>query len=163
MKRRYALLTFTERINKIHSVLPLACIGVDIITGFPGETENDFQGTYKYLEACNISYFHVFPYSERDNTDAVEIFPKIKSVEINRRKKLLHDLSEEKKEKFYNNNIGQITNVLFESKELMGNLSGFTPNYIKVEIPFDKGRINTIVSVKLKGICDNGNMNCDFL
>ncbi|MFC2121081.1 tRNA (N(6)-L-threonylcarbamoyladenosine(37)-C(2))-methylthiotransferase MtaB [Bacteroidota bacterium] len=163
MKRRYGVSTFTNRINIIHSIMPLACIGVDIITGFPGETDEDFQETYEYLKLIDISYIHVFPYSERNNTYSVKMHPKINSEKIKKRKKILQYLSEEKKKKFYKKNIGQTANVLFESGELSGGLTGFTTNYIKVEIPYDKGKLNTIMSVKLKGIIENGNMSCEFL
>ena len=158
MKRRYNLKQFSDRLEKIHTAIPDVCVGVDIITGFPGETEEDFRETYKFLENKDISYFHIFSFSDRNNTEAYDIYPKTKPKVISGRRLILHKLGIEKRNNFYTDNVGQIKNVLFESKESMGKLSGLTPNYIKTEIPWNKGFVNTILSVSLDGINEDGNM-----
>ncbi len=158
MKRRYNLKLFSEKLDKLHSAIPGVCVGVDIITGFPGETEEDFENTYKFLEKKNISYFHIFSYSDRDNTEAFYIHPKTESKTISQRSKILQELGKVKRMNYYSNNLGQTKIVLFENKEIKGKLSGLTENYIKTEIPWDKGLVNTLLSVKLEGINENGNM-----
>lgn len=158
MKRRYNLKVFSDRIDRILSIIPNACIGADIITGFPGESENDFNDTYKYLKDKEISYLHIFSYSERNNTEALNISPKIKPDIISERSRKLQSLGREKKNIFYKKNLDSVMKVLFESEDSDGNLTGLTANYIKVEIPFDKGKVNRILSVKLDRINDNGNI-----
>jgi len=159
MKRRYNLNLFSERIDRILSIIPNACIGADIITGFPGETENDFKETYNYLKNKEISYLHIFSYSERNNTEALKINPKIKPDIIAERSRKLHDLGVEKKNTFYKKNLDSVMEVLFENKESNGKLTGLTDNYIKVEIPYDKGKLNRILSIRLERITDSGSIS----
>jgi len=133
MRRRYNSDLFVRRINKIKSIMPDACIGVDVIVGFPGESEENFEETYELLKQLDVSYLHVFSYSQRDNTDAVKIEPKVSQQTIAERSKILHRLSMKKKRQFYENNTGKIRQVLFETYE-EGILSGHSENYISVSI-----------------------------
>ncbi len=149
MKRKYNITLFTERINYILKVMPNACIGLDVIVGFPGESEIEFNETYSLLKSLNISYFHVFSYSERENTLSAKLPNKVTPIEKEKRSKLLHQLSEEKKTIFYRKFIGNELGVLFESKNKDGKMYGFTDNYIKVEVPFVKELLNKITKVKL--------------
>ena len=148
MRRRYNSDLFVRRINKIKSIMPDACIGVDVIVGFPGESEENFEETYELLKQLDISYLHVFSYSQRDNTDAVKIEPKIFQQTIAERSKILHRLSMKKKRQFYENNTGKIRQVLFETYE-EGILSGHSENYISVSIKGNEDKVNQIIPVKL--------------
>ena len=151
MRRKYNTELYTSRIKLIKKLMPHACIGVDVIVGFPGESEQEFNKTIDYLKSLPISYLHVFTYSERANTNATkmnEVIP----IEIRRkRSKQLRILSLKLKLKFYNDNIGFNGKVLFESKE-DDFLIGFTENYLKVKIPFEEKMINTIQEVRIKKI-----------
>ena len=151
MRRRYQTDLFAARINLIKSVLPDAGIGVDVIVGFPGERENDFQQTCDFLEIMEVSYLHVFPYSERDHTDAVNIFPKVRPKTIMERSQILHSISRKKKNKFYQKNIGSLRKVLFESYE-EGFLSGLTENYIRIQTAGKLEEVNTILQLQIKYI-----------
>ena len=148
MHRRYQRELFTKRIEKIKSVIPDCCIGVDVIVGFPTETEHDFQQTYDFLNNLDISYLHVFSYSPRDNTKALEFENIITTDKRKQRSKLLHDLSEIKRTKFYNNFIGQERNVLFESVH-DENIYGHTNNYIKVMVIGSSEMVNKIIPIKM--------------
>ncbi|MFI5204301.1 MAG: tRNA (N(6)-L-threonylcarbamoyladenosine(37)-C(2))-methylthiotransferase MtaB, partial [Flavobacteriales bacterium] len=132
MRRRYKRELYTNRVNLIKTLMPHACIGVDVITGFPGETEEDFMDTYTFLNELNVSYFHVFTYSERDNTTAVRL-PNVVAEKIRQeRTKMLRILSEKKKRAFYQSQTNKEHLVLFESEDEDGHLYGFTSNYVKV-------------------------------
>ena len=148
MRRRYNSDLFVRRINKIKSIMPDACIGVDVIVGFPGESEENFMETYELLKQLDVSYLHVFSYSQRDNTDAVKIEPKVSQQTIAERSKILHRLSMKKKRQFYENNTGKIRQVLFETYE-EGILSGHSENYISVSIKGNEDKVNQIMPVKL--------------
>ena len=156
MKRRYLRELYADRVKTIKEIMPHCCIGVDVITGFPGETEEDFLETYQFLNELEISYLHVFTYSERANTPASEMKDVVKQEERNRRTNMLRILSEKKRRHFYEQFIDQTFSVLFEEEESKGLMHGFTPNYIKVELPYDPLYINEIVPVKLKSINENG-------
>ena len=151
MRRRYDTALYDQRIKLIKQLMPEACIGVDVIVGFPGESEEEFNKTVDFLKSLPISYLHVFTYSERANTTAPRM-EQIIPMEIRRkRSKQLRILSLKLKLKFYKDNVGYIGNVLFETHE--GDfLIGFTENYIKVKVPFKKGIINTIQKVKIEKI-----------
>ena len=148
MRRRYKSDLFVQRINKIKTIMPDACLGVDVIVGFPGESEENFQDTYELLKQLDVSYLHVFSYSQRDNTDAVKIEPKVSQQTIAERSKILHRLSMKKKRQFYENNTGKIRQVLFETYE-EGILSGHSENYISVSIKGNEDEVNQIIPVKL--------------
>ena len=149
MKRRYNRERFADRIYKIKELIPDAFIGVDVIVGFPGETDRLFQETYDFLAGLNISFLHVFSYSERPGTESAKMQGKNTAKTIAERSKQLHKLSEQKHKAFYKNYINTTHRVLFEAKNNKGKMHGFTENYLKVEIPFDKKLINTIKNVQL--------------
>ena len=151
MRRRYDTALYAKRIKLIKELMPEACIGVDVIVGFPGESGEEFNKTVDFLKSLPISYLHVFTYSERANTTAKRMEQKIPMEIRRKRSKQLRILSLKLKLKFYNDNVGYIGNVLFETHE--GDfLIGFTENYIKVKVPFKKGIINTIQKVKIEKI-----------
>ena len=151
MRRKYDTTLYSKRIQLIKQLMPQACIGVDVIVGFPGETDEEFNSTVSFLKSLPISYLHVFTYSERSNTTAPRM-SQIVPMEVRRkRSKQLRILSLKLKLKFYNDNLGYIGNVLFENHE--GDyLIGFTENYIKVKVPFEGGLINTIQRVKIENV-----------
>ena len=152
MRRKYDSAFYRARIERIKTLIPDCCIGVDVITGFPSETEEDFLTTYRFLNEMDISYLHVFTYSERDNTSALKISGTIHPEERSRRTQMLRILSE-KKHRFFNEQfIGTTRKVLFETAHENGLIKGYTENYIKVKIPFDPMLINSIVEVKLETI-----------
>lgn len=162
MSRRYTSELFLDRVKTIKSVMPHACIGVDIIAGFPGENDEEFKTTQIFLENLDISYLHVFSYSERKNTRAALLPEKIPQNTRNSRSKILIALSEKKRKKFYSDNIGRIEIVLFESSH-EGKLYGYTSNYIKIESLGNKELINKTMRVKLLDLLPSGNMSyiCD--
>ncbi|GDX52370.1 tRNA (N(6)-L-threonylcarbamoyladenosine(37)-C(2))-methylthiotransferase MtaB [Bacteroidota bacterium] len=149
MKRRYLRDTYVSRVEKIKSVMPHACIGVDVIVGFPGETDELFNETVDFLLSLDVSYLHVFTYSERANTEAALMTEKIPMRIRQERNKILRQLSEKKRNHFYAEHIGTTRIVLFESDEHNGLLEGFSDNYIKVKVPYHSSLINNIFSVKL--------------
>ena len=149
MKRRYKRNLYVERVNQIKNVMPQACIGVDVIVGFPGETENDFLETYNFLNSLDISYLHVFTYSERENTDAASMSGSVPISERKRRNKMLRILSEKKRNCFYEKYIGNEFDVLFEEENKKNEIYGFTDNYIRVSVPFDSSLINSVSKVRL--------------
>jgi len=155
MKRRYQTELYTERVKKIKEVMPHCCIGVDVIVGHPGETHEDFLETYNYLNNLDISYLHVFTYSERENTNALNIKPVVPNQQRAERSKMLHILSEKKRTNFYRNHLGENRVVLFEESEPNGTMNGFTDNYIKISAKYDPLLINELKLVHLNIINDN--------
>jgi len=156
MRRKYLKELYVERVDKIKAVMPNACIGVDVIVGFPGETEEEFLNTYNFLNELDISYLHVFTYSERQNTTAIKMEEVVPKSERSKRSKMLHILSEKKKRYFYEQNLNKPFDVLFENEENEGVMYGFTENYIKVKIPYNKKHANQIVKVHLEYIDSEG-------
>jgi len=163
MKRRYHTGLYKERVKRIKHKMPDACIGVDVIVGFPGETEEHFQETYTLLNELDISYLHVFTYSERANTQAAEMSHVIDKGVRHQRSKMLRILSAKKKRAFYEKNIGSNRTVLFEHENKMGYIQGFTENYVKVKVPYDPGFRNQILKVKLNDIDDDGSVLATIL
>lgn len=158
MRRRYRRELYADRVERIKSAMPHACIGADVIVGFPGESEADFLETYRFINDLNISYLHVFPYSERNNTPASVMEGSVPREERSRRSNMLHILSEKKRRKFYEDNVGRVARALFENREEDNKMSGFTENYIRVTARFDPLAINEIRSVKLTGVSPEGSM-----
>ncbi len=158
MRRRYLSNLYVERVQKIKSLMPHCCIGVDVITGFPGETEADFLETYNFLNTLDVSYLHVFTYSERDNTEALKIKEVVPIAERKRRNKMLRILSQKKLNHFYRSHLGETHTVLFEKQENDGMMHGYTKNYIKVTLPFDESLSKQLVDVTLTQIDDTGNV-----
>ena len=163
MRRKYLTGLYVERVQQIKSINPDTCIGVDVIVGFPGETDDDFLATVNFLKDLDISYLHVFTYSERANTGASKLGTKVPMDTRRERSKLLHLLSDRKKLAFYQTQIGKNKNVLFEQEENEGLLYGFTENYVKVKTAFDARLINQIVGVQLTEIDRDGLMKCHIL
>ena len=159
MKRRYLKDLYISRINKIKELMPDCCIGVDVIVGFPGETEENFNETYEFLKALNISYLHVFSYSERDNTESLKISHKVPKKTRAVRSQILRKLSDKKKMNFYKSNINQIRPVLFESKNYDGYIHGYTDNYIRVKTLWSKNLVDNVVDCELIKIDDGIIMN----
>ena len=156
MKRRYLSSLYSDRINQIKKLLPNACIGADVIVGYPGETEEDFYKTFNFLKDSEISYLHVFTYSERPNTEA-SVMKYSVSPEIRyKRSKILRTLSIKKRRAFYESQIGNILTVLFESENKKGFIYGFTENYVKVRQPWNPKLANTLHKIKLEGIDSSG-------
>jgi threonylcarbamoyladenosine tRNA methylthiotransferase MtaB len=163
MRRRYLSELYADRVQTIKSHMPDACIGVDVIVGFPGETEEDFLTTYNFLNELDVSYFHVFTYSERDNTTAIRSKEVVPMEERNKRSKMLHILSEKKKRAFYKTQEGRTLTVLFEAEEEEGVMFGFTENYVKVKTPFDAALVNQLAEVKLTETDRDGVMKMELL
>ncbi len=163
MKRRYMRELYVDRVTKIKEVMPDACIGVDVIVGFPGETDEQFLETYRFLNELDISYLHVFTYSERDNTEAAimegVVQPKIRA----KRSKMLRGLSVKKRRAFYEKQIGTKRTVLFEGENKEGYIQGFTENYVKVKTPWNPDLINTLHSILLSKIDEDGIVRFDFV
>jgi len=145
MRRRYDTELYRSRIEKINKLMPDACIGVDVIVGFPGEDDDLFLESMSFLENLNVSYLHVFTYSERDNTHAISLPYSVDANVRAKRSKLLRLLSSRKKATFYERNVGSIQDVLFESEEKDGFIEGFSSNYIRFRRPWDPNLIGTIV------------------
>jgi threonylcarbamoyladenosine tRNA methylthiotransferase MtaB len=152
MKRRYKRELYQERVQKIKEIMPDCCIGVDVIVGHPGETDEEFKESYSFINDLDISYLHVFTYSERENTSALQIKPVVPQNKRAERSKMLHILSDKKRRYFYEQHIGSAQDVLFESEENEGFMTGFTSNYIKVSAKYDPLLINDIKRIKLSGI-----------
>tara|TARA_R110001583_G_scaffold4351_5_gene25298 strand:+ start:34166 stop:35500 length:1335 start_codon:yes stop_codon:yes gene_type:complete len=162
MKRRYLKETYTNRVAAIKKVMPNACIGVDVIIGFPGETDELFLETYNYLNELDISYLHVFTYSERPNTEAVEM-PGVVSKKVRtKRSKMLRGLSVKKRRAFYESQLGNNLTVLFESENKEGFIHGFTENYVKVKTPWNPELVNTLHTIKLTKIDEDGIVRFDW-
>jgi threonylcarbamoyladenosine tRNA methylthiotransferase MtaB len=167
MRRRYLRSLYADRVAHIKKLMPHACIGVDVIVGFPGETHDHFMESYDFLQSLDISYLHVFTYSERQNTPA-EDMSDIIPLEIRRkRNEQLRLLSIDKKKEFFKAHLGQSRKVLFEESPIQGMMSGFTDNYIKVQMPHMAHMINQVETVSLIDLLDNdrvqGLLNEDFV
>lgn len=156
MRRRYLSDLYISRIKKIKSVMPHCCIGVDVIVGFPGETDEDFLETYRFLNELDISYLHVFTYSERANTLATEMNEPVPMKIRHERSKMLRNLSEKKRRKFYEENLNQTATVLFEEDIENGMMHGFTNNYVRVAAKYDPVLVNELKTVKLSTINKSG-------
>ena len=156
MSRRYLTNLYVDRVKKIREVMPDACIGVDVIVGFPGETEEHFLETYNFLNELDISYLHVFTYSERDNTKAVELEGIVPKKVRNKRSKMLRGLSVKKRRAFYEGQLGSTRTVLYEAENKEGYIHGFTENYVKVKTPWNPSLVNTLHEIKLTEIDDDG-------
>lgn len=162
MKRRYLRELYSERVEKIKSVMPDCCIGVDVIVGFPGETEEHFLETYNFLNSLDISYLHVFTYSERDNTEAITLPGVVPVSERKRRNKMLRILSAKKLRAFYEKQKGRELTVIFEHENKNGFMYGYTQNYVKVKLPYSPEFCNMPFSVTVGDFDEEGNMHCAF-
>ncbi|WP_282044496.1 tRNA (N(6)-L-threonylcarbamoyladenosine(37)-C(2))-methylthiotransferase MtaB [Winogradskyella flava] len=162
MKRRYMRELYVDRVSKIKEVMPHACIGVDVIVGFPGETEEHFLETYNFLNELDISYLHVFTYSERDNTEAAEMDGAVPKNIRAKRSKMLRGLSVKKRRAFYEQQIGTECTVLFEGENKEGYIHGFTENYVKIKTPWNPELVNTLHKVKLVKIDEDGLVRLEF-
>jgi threonylcarbamoyladenosine tRNA methylthiotransferase MtaB len=163
MKRRYQRELYVDRVSRIRSVMPNACIGVDVIVGHPGETPDLFLETYTFLQELAISYLHVFPYSERANTYAVAIKPKVDGMQKAERSKMLHILSDKKRRAFYESQLEKTGFVLFEESTESGLMEGFSENYVRLAVPYDPLLINTIQPVRYKSLMDSGDVKGEVL
>jgi threonylcarbamoyladenosine tRNA methylthiotransferase MtaB len=163
MKRRYQRELYQDRVSLIRSVMPNACIGVDVIVGHPGETPELFLETYQFITELAVSYLHVFPYSERANTYAVEIQPKVDGMQKSERSKMLHILSDKKRRAFYESQLNKTGNVLFEESTDNGLMEGFSENYVRLAVPYDPLLINTVQPVRYKSIMDSGDVKGEIL
>ncbi len=163
MQRRYKRDLYKSRVEKIKSVMPHACIGVDVIVGFPQETDDDFLDTYNFVNALDISYLHVFTYSERANTKAIEMDGVVPVPVRNDRNAMLRTLSEKKKRYFYQQFQGTCKMALMEQEQHGEVMHGFTDNYIKVSMPFDATYVNQLVSVQLHDFDELGNVKASVL
>ncbi|MDY3344615.1 tRNA (N(6)-L-threonylcarbamoyladenosine(37)-C(2))-methylthiotransferase MtaB [Riemerella anatipestifer] len=159
MKRRYLTKLYKDRIDTIKSVMPNAAIGVDVIVGFPGETEERFLETYHFLNELPISYLHIFTYSERENTEAVAMDGVVPISERKKRNKMLRILSEKKKMAFYQSQLGKTLPILWEHENKDGMMFGFTENYVRVKKPFDQSSVNQIETLKLNKIEADGTVS----
>jgi len=156
MRRKYARSLYAERVAQIKSIRPDACIGVDVIVGFPGETDEEFLDSMNFLKDLDISYLHVFTYSERANTTAIKLGDPVPMNIRKERSKQLHILSEKKKRAFYESQLGTTRSVLFEQEEDEGMMYGFTENYVKVKIPYNSSLVNTFCTLNLDSIDRDG-------
>ena len=156
MRRRYLTPLYTQRIAAIKELMPHACVGVDVIVGYPGETEEDFLTSYRFLVDLDISYLHVFTYSERPNTEALTIEEVIPQAVRNKRSKMLRALSVKKRRAFYESQLGKSYTVLFEGENKKGYCTGFTENYVKVRTPWNPELVNSLQEVVLESIDSEG-------
>ena len=156
MKRKYEREVFARRVEEIKKHMPHTCIAADVIIGFPGETDEDFKDTYDFLDSLDISYLHVFTYSERPGTKAADLDGKLSNKIKRLRSRELHDLSDKKKAIFYRENIGRTVSVLFEADNSEGFMHGFSGNYLKVKTAFRKDMINKIIDIKLDHLDKDG-------
>jgi len=163
MKRRYNAQMYQARIDSIKKTHPDAFIGVDTIIGFPGETDELFNETYTFLANADVSFIHVFTYSDRPNTPTFDMTDKVSPSAKQYRSEKLHELAERKLRNFYTQNLGQTRPVLFETQRKGGKIFGFTDNYIKVEVPYRADLPNRIVAVKLLNIAESGNVEGELL
>ncbi|MBT8177751.1 MAG: tRNA (N(6)-L-threonylcarbamoyladenosine(37)-C(2))-methylthiotransferase MtaB [Eudoraea sp.] len=162
MRRRYQRELYTERVAQIKSLMPHACIGVDVIVGFPGETDEDFLETYHFLNELEISYLHVFTYSERDNTLAAAMEEVVPQRVRQKRSRMLRALSVKKRRAFYESQLGSVSTVLFEGENKAGYIHGFTENYVKVRAPWNPELVNTLHRVRLQEIDIEGMVRIAF-
>jgi len=163
MKRRYKTSLYIDRVKQIKRLMPHACIGVDVIVGYPGETDELFLETYQLLSDLDISYLHVFTYSERPNTEAVQMDDVVPLNIRNKRSKMLRGLSVKKRRAFYESQLGATLSVLFEGENKKGYIHGFTENYVKVKAPWNPALINTLQTVKLSSIDEDGLVRFEWL
>lgn len=163
MKRRYLRGLYVDRVNRIRETMPHACIGVDVIVGFPGETDAHFLETYHFLNELDISYLHVFTYSERDNTPAATMAGTVPQKVRNKRSKMLRGLSVKKRRAFYESQLGSSKTVLFEGENKEGYIHGFTENYVKVKYPWNPKLVNTLHKVRLTDIDVDGLVRFEFI
>ncbi len=163
MRRKYKREVFADRVKKIKSLRPNACIGVDVIVGFPGETDEDFLDTVNFIKELEVSYLHVFTYSERANTTAIKLGNSVPMNIRKQRSKQLHILSAKKKRAFYETQVGKTETVLFEDSDNDGVMHGFTSNYVKIKTAFNKGLANTFQEVTMTEIDRDGVMKCEIL
>lgn len=161
MRRRYQRELYADRVALIKKLMPYCCIGVDVIVGFPGETEERFLDTYQFLNELDISYLHVFPYSERNNTPAIELDGVVSLKDRSRRAHMLRMLSDKKQRYFYEQNVGRTVEVLFEQTEVNGTMEGFSDNYIRVSTPYNPSLVNTLHQVYLKKLNAAGLMEIE--
>lgn len=158
MKRRYLRELYADRVAKIKKEMPDCCIGVDVIVGFPGETEEQFLDTYNFINGLDVSYLHVFTYSERDNTEAILMENPVPMAERKRRNKMLRILSAKKLRAFYENQLGKTQTVIFENESKGDFMFGFTENYVKVKYPYSAELVNTSLQVTLDSFDEEGNV-----
>ena len=163
MKRRYMRELYQDRVSKIREVMPDACIGVDVIVGFPGETDELFLETFNFLNDLEISYLHVFTYSERDNTEAIDFEGVVPMNVRSKRSKMLRGLSVKKRRHFYENQLNTKHTVLFESENKEGYIHGFTENYVKVKTPWNPELVNTLHKIELTKIDEDGIVRFNFI
>ncbi len=163
MARRYKRELYAERVARIRRLMPHACIGVDVIVGFPGETDEDFLETYRFINELEVSYLHVFTYSERPNTPAVTMPGRVPMEVRRQRNDMLTILSEKKRRHFYEQHLGQVREVLFEHSKQPDRMTGFTDNYIRIDMPFDAELINTIRPVRLESINEQGRVRATLV
>lgn len=160
MRRKYERSVFADRVKAIKNFSPDACVGVDVIVGFPGETDEDFMETVDFIKDLDVSYLHVFTYSERANTTAIKLGDPVPMNIRKQRSKQLHILSDKKKRAFYETNIGKSGIVLFENEDNEGVMHGFTENYVRVKVPYNPNLSNTFQKVMLDEIDRDGVMKC---
>jgi threonylcarbamoyladenosine tRNA methylthiotransferase MtaB len=163
MRRKYLRELYAERVKQIKSLREDCCIGVDVIVGFPGETDEEFMETIDFLKDIDISYLHVFTYSERVNTTAAKLGESIPMEVRRERSRMLHILSDKKKRAFYEQNTNTTRTVLFENEEDNGMMTGFTENYVKVKTPYNESLANTFQKVQLTEIDRDGLMKCEII
>ncbi|HET8886053.1 MAG TPA: tRNA (N(6)-L-threonylcarbamoyladenosine(37)-C(2))-methylthiotransferase MtaB [Salinimicrobium sp.] len=163
MRRRYLRELYVDRVEQIKKMMPNACIGVDVIVGFPGETDAQFLETYHFLNALDISYLHVFTYSERDNTIAAEMEGEVSLAKRKKRSKMLRGLSVKKRRAFYESQLGNTFTVLFEGENKEGFIHGFTENYVKVKTYWNPELVNTLHKIRLQKIDEDGLVRFDFV
>ena len=163
MRRRYRRELYVDRVEQIKTTMPNACIGVDVIVGFPGETDELFLETYNFLNDLDISYLHVFTYSERDNTLAAEMEEVVPQKVRKKRSKMLRGLSAKKRRAFYESQLGNTFSVLFEGENKEGYIHGFTENYVKVKMPWNPEYVNTLHQVILTEIDEDGLVRFDLV
>jgi threonylcarbamoyladenosine tRNA methylthiotransferase MtaB len=162
MRRRYTVDMLADRVQTIRAIRPETFFGIDVIVGFPGETDEDFADTFNFLKNLNPAFLHVFPYSERPNTPAAEMHGKVSSAAMEERAQALNRLSAEMHRAFYERNISRAVKVLFESTRRNGMISGFTENYIRVETAYDGTLVGQIVNGVLSGISETGNATIEL-
>jgi threonylcarbamoyladenosine tRNA methylthiotransferase MtaB len=163
MKRRYRRELYVDRVTRIKQTMPDCCIGVDVIVGFPGESDEHFMETYKFLSDLDISYLHVFTYSERENTEAAIMDGVVRLNVRKKRSKMLRGLSVKKRRAFYESQLGKTKTVLWEAENKEGFIHGFTENYVKVKTYFNPELVNQLQSVKLKEIDEDGIVRVDLV
>ena len=163
MKRKYLREVFANRVKRIKELMPDACIAADVIVGFPGETNEDFDDAYQFIKEVDVTYLHVFSYSERPGTKALQLDGKVDEREKRRRSQLLHELSEQKKDRFYRQQIGKAAEVLWESDNINGFMHGFTGNYVKVRTPYQSVLINQINLVRIISVNTDDTCSVELL